>query len=121
MLSCLLFFNQSHAETSNNVKFSVKPLACIVKTIGDSCKMTVKIKWDSSNPITSCLFQDKIKMVCWHNRHKAQEHIEITIKEDMEFTLMNEKNDVYAKQSVRINTSKPKSFRRRLRSDWSLF
>ncbi|MCJ8319058.1 MAG: DUF3019 domain-containing protein [Colwellia sp.] len=83
--------------------------------------MTIKIKWSSPVPINSCLFQDKSKTICWRNRSKADERIDINIKDDMEFTLMSENNDIYAKQLVRINTSQPKNYRRRLRSDWSLF
>jgi len=113
--------NRSYAETLNKVKFSVKPLACIIKETGDSCEMTVKVKWNSPEPINSCLLQDKTKTVCWQNRSTAQKRIEIKIKKDIEFSLVNENNDIYAKQLVRINTSLPKKYRRRLRSDWSLF
>ena len=114
-------FTHSHAETKNKVNLSIKPLACIVKKTGDLCEMTVKINWHSPEPINSCLFQDQTKALCWHNSSHAQEHIKINIKANTVFTLRNDNNDIYAQQHVNINTSLPKSYRRRLRSDWSLF
>lgn len=111
----------SHAIAKNSVDFSVKPLVCIVKNSGDSCDINVQVQWSSVEPISSCLFQNEIKTVCWIERLKAEKSLDISIKEDMEFTLKNNNNDIYATQVMRINTSEPKKYRRRLRADWNLF
>lgn len=109
------------SDTQNKVNLSIKPLVCTVEQKGDYCDITVKVKWSSVKPINSCLFQGDLKTTCWQAKTQAKKDFEISINEDMEFTLMNKDKGVYAKQLVRVNTSQPKRYRRRLRADWSVF
>ena len=105
----------------NNVKLSLTPLACFVKNIGDVCHLTIKVNWQSQVPIQACLFQNNEKMHCWQDTKNASKRIEISLSENMKFTLLGDNNEIYAQQHVSISASTSKKYRRRLRADWSLF
>jgi hypothetical protein len=107
-------------SASSISQLMIKPSVCMVKKIGDSCKMKVKVIWHNKQPIDACLFQDNLRLKCWENTLSINAYLDITLDQDMKFTLMdNEK--VLAYQHIKINTALPKKYRRRLRSDWSIF
>jgi len=111
----------ANTENSNNVTFSIKPLVCIVKKPGDVCSMTVTVSWQSTKNINSCLYQSKIKVVCWLNKKNIKSVMEINIEENMEYTLRDDNHQIIAQQLISINSSLAKKYRRRLRAGWSLF
>lgn len=111
----------SYAAPITHVELSIKPSACTVKNTGDFCTTTLNIHWQAAQPISSCLYQGNSQKICWQNKKHAQQQLAINIDQDMEFTLMHQDNTVYAKQLVRVITSQPKRYRRRLRANWSLF
>jgi len=127
ILYCLCFVsltavaNNGEAENRDDIKFSIKPLVCIVKKPGDVCSMTATVSWQSPKNINSCLYQGINKVTCWHNKKKIKSVIEINIEENMEYTLRGDNHQIIAKQLISINSSLAKKYRRRLRAGWSLF
>jgi len=127
MLLLLCFYsltsiaNDEIAEQSNELKFSIKPLVCIVKKPGDICSMTATVSWQSAKHINSCLYQGITKVACWLNKKKIKSVIEINIEENMEYTLRDDNHQIIAQQLISINSSLAKKYRRRLRAGWSLF
>jgi len=108
-------------EQGSGIEFSIKPLVCIVKKPGDACSMTATVSWQAPKVINSCLYQGITKVACWLNQNKAIAVIEISIEENMEYTLKDDNHHIIAKQLVTINSSLAKKYRRRLRAGWSLF
>jgi len=105
----------------DNVELSLTPLACFVKNIGDVCHLTIKVNWQSVDPIKACLYQNDEKMHCWLATRNATQKIKVSLSENMQFTLQGDNNEVYAQQHIAISASTSKKYRRRLRADWSLF
>lgn len=92
----------------------------MVKNPGDSCQMTVTVQWHNDEPIDVCLFQNDTRLNCWENVHNIKTKIDISLEQDMLFTLKNEQR-MFATQQIKINTALPTKYRRRLRADWSFF
>lgn len=82
--------------------------------------MTVTLNWQASEPINACLFQGKQSIHCWQQQRNINQKIEIQLMQDNNFTLINDEH-VYAQQDVTINSVIPRTYRRRLRAEWSLF
>jgi len=114
-----IIFTQSLAAASTG-QLIIKPSVCMVKKLGDSCQMTVKVMWHNEKPINACLFQSETRLTCWKNTQNINEKIDISLKHDMKFILKNDEQ-VFAYQQIKINTALPKKYRRRLRADWSFF
>jgi len=112
-------FSQSLSASSTN-KLIIKPSVCMVKRLGDTCQMTVKVMWHHDQPINACLFQNDARLICWQNEYDINTEIDISLDQDMKFTLKNDQQ-VFAYQQIKINTALPKKYRRRLRADWSFF
>jgi hypothetical protein len=108
-------------KTNLQIEMVIKPIACVVKKAGDECSMTINVNWQSPLPIDSCLFQSKKELSCWKATKQASQRINILLSKEMIFTLKSNKGETYAQQSIQVNTSMPKIYRRRLRSEWSLF
>jgi len=112
-------FSQSFAASSTT-KLIIKPSVCMVNKLGDSCQMTVKVMWHNNQSIDACLFQNDLRLTCWQNVHEINTEIDISLDQDMIFTLKNEQQ-VFANQHIKINAALPKKYRRRLRANWSFF
>jgi len=106
---------------NSKVALSITPLACFVKKSGDVCHITVKVNWQSEIPINACLYQNIEKMHCWLVTRNATANIEVSLSENMVFSLQGDNDKIYAQQYVAIAASTSKKYRRRLRADWSLF
>ncbi|MBU2925917.1 DUF3019 domain-containing protein [Colwellia sp. 4_MG-2023] len=111
--------SQSVAAYSDT-KLVIKPTVCMVKKLGDTCKMTVKVAWQSEQLIDACLFQNDLRLTCWQNARDINTDIEIYLDQNMQFTLKNDQQ-IFANQNVKINTAIPNKYRRRLRANWSFF
>jgi len=98
----------------------IKPSVCMVKNPGDSCQMTVSVQWQNDDPIDACLYQNDARLTCWQNAHNINTKIDISLEQDMLFTLKNGQ-EIFASQQIKINTALPTKYRRRLRADWSFF
>jgi hypothetical protein len=92
----------------------------MVKKLGDSCKMKVKVVWHNTQPIDACLFQDDLLLKCWEETLDINAHLEVSLHQDMKFILKHNKK-ILAFQHIKINTTFPKKYRRKLRADWSFF
>ena len=119
ILFVLSGFSQSLAASSTS-QLIIKPSVCMVKKLGDSCQMTVRVMWHNEQPIDACLFQNDSRLTCWENVNNINTEIDISLDQDMKFTLKNDQQ-VFAYQQIKINTALPKKYRRRLRADWSFF
>ena len=113
----LVFQPLSASSTSQLI---IKPSVCMVKKLGDSCKMKVKVIWQNIHPIDACLFQNDLRLRCWKKTLDINADLEISLDQDMKFTLKNSQK-ILAYQHIKINTALPKKLRRRLRADWSFF
>lgn len=116
ILSCLSPFLSAASTT----KLIIKPSVCMVKSPGDSCQMTVTVQWHNDEPIDGCLFQNDSRLNCWENIQNINTKIDISLEQDMLFTLKNEQQ-IFATQQIKVNTAIPTKYRRRLRADWSFF
>lgn len=104
------------------VNFQLQPNICITREVGDSCAMTVKVNWQTSDPVNLCLQQNDKQIKCWQQQQQVQESIVIGLQKQSTFTLIDQdKQTLLAKQIVKINYQTTKRFRRRLRSEWSIF
>jgi len=121
LLLCFCLIKPANSTESAQIEFSIKPIACIVKQQGDACTMTVNVHWQAQQPMAPCLYQETKKTFCWQEKSKATTNVAIKFKENMTFTLRDENNKIFAQQQITINTSSSKKYRRRLRSNWSLF
>ncbi|GLX77483.1 hypothetical protein tinsulaeT_08230 [Thalassotalea insulae] len=125
MLGMILLINvtaqASSQQNNETVVLTIKPLACVVKSAGESCQMTVTAQWQSKQPINACLFQQQQSLSCWQQQRYASQQLNISLQDDMLFTLKNSSGKVLASQRVKINISQPVKYRRRLRAQWSLF
>lgn len=101
--------------------FAIKPLACVVQNAGDVCTMMINVRWQATAPITGCLYQGQQSLYCWQDKISGQKMVEISLNNNMLFSLQNEQQQVLASQKIWVNTALPKQFRRRLRADWSVF
>ena len=101
--------------------FSIKPLTCVVQKIGDVCQLMATVRWKADIPASLCLVQDETKIFCWKNKKIGKQIIPIEVKSTTNFTLIDERNSVFASQKVIITAIQPTKTRRRLRSAWSIF
>lgn len=115
----LIGFPQTLTASSPQ-KLIIKPSVCMVKTLGDTCRMTVKVMWQHDQYIDACLYQNESQLTCWKNVKAIDKNIDINLAQDMAFTLKNEQQ-VFAFQEIKINTVYSKKYRRRLRANWSFF
>ncbi|MCF6439168.1 DUF3019 domain-containing protein [Pseudoalteromonas luteoviolacea] len=112
---------QANAAPTKKAKLEIKPMVCMVKSMGQICEMTISVDWSIKVPQNVCLFKNDTSLQCWQNTQKAKTNISISISEDMTFSLKNEKMHVLANQKVKINAAVSRKYRRKLKSDWSFF
>lgn len=104
------------------INFEIQPKICIAKEVGDTCAMTVKLAWRAENLISLCLTQDKTKLKCWQNQLAVTDTLAIKVSQQSQFALVEQSsNETIAVQQIKINYQINKRYRRRLRSEWSIF
>ncbi|MGA4608187.1 DUF3019 domain-containing protein [Pseudoalteromonas maricaloris] len=123
LIIIIIFSAPSRALTKpdNGINLEIKPITCMVKQAGQRCEMTAKIAWQSPSKMNLCLFQEKQKLQCWEQAKEAKSTQIIQLSKSMLFTLKDAKNNVVAKQNIEVHTSVNQQYRRKLRSDWSVF
>jgi len=117
----VLCFTSLNSQASDKVTLSIKPIACIVASIGQPCKLNVTAHWHAPQPRDLCLYQQDKLVHCWTNKQQGQKRFAISIVQSTDFKLLNSEKVTVATVSVAINAAKPDSYRRRLRADWSVF
>ncbi|GHF81590.1 DUF3019 domain-containing protein [Thalassotalea marina] len=116
------FANSLTTESSDSaVNFNIKPLACIVAQPGQPCQMTITAQWQTPTPISACLLQDQVQLACWQQTTQVKQRFNISLTTDMVFTLNNASGQLIAQQKIKVNAAQSTKYRRRLRSQWSLF
>ena len=113
---------KSKPQDKKLINFEIQPKICIAKEVGDTCTMTVKLAWQAESPMNLCLTQDQTKLKCWQQQLAVTDTVEIKVSQQSQFALVEQKtNDVVAAQKIKINYQINKRYRRRLRSEWSIF
>ena len=122
LLGSIPSFSKAEEQNKLLLAFQLQPNICITKEVGDSCQMTVKIDWQTITPMNLCLMQNDTQIKCWRQQQQVKEAIPIALQKQSTFTLINQEQNIeLAKQTVKINYQTAKRFRRRLRSEWSIF
>lgn len=107
-------------NVSPSIKLKVTPSVCIVREKGQLCKMRVTAHWESNVPVDVCLYSNEKQLNCWNNQTDVKQVFDIALDKKLIFTLRN-KQETLATQYVKVNASQSNKYRRRLRSQWSLF
>lgn len=108
-------------RSSEQASLKIKPLTCIVKRIGEQCQMTVKLSWQTATPQNACLYQGDTRLKCWQAVTNVTEPMTIKLDKNMTFYLRDAETKLLAKQQIQVNAMVSKKYRRKLKSDWSLF
>ncbi|MGJ8691703.1 MAG: DUF3019 domain-containing protein [Thalassotalea sp.] len=106
-------------NSTQAVALTITPISCQVRSNGDICHVKLNISWQAQQAINPCLYKNNIKEACWFNQRHSEIKLPVSFERDVLFTLQ-ENDMVIAKQVVSISSQTPK-YRRRLRSDWSIF
>ncbi|NOU50395.1 DUF3019 domain-containing protein [Pseudoalteromonas sp. JBTF-M23] len=106
---------------SGQTLLEIKPVTCIVRQMGELCQMTIKLHWFSSSAIDACLYQEQLKLRCWQTKQQINEQLDISLQKNMNFRLIDSKNVVLAQQLINVNAAVSRQYRRKLKTDWSIF
>ncbi|MBD1581915.1 DUF3019 domain-containing protein [Pseudoalteromonas sp. S16_S37] len=107
--------------SSGQTTLEIKPVTCIVRQLGELCQMTIKLHWLSATPIDACLYQEQLKLRCWQTKQQISEQLDISLQKNMNFRLIDSKNVVLAQQIINVNAAVSRQYRRKLKTDWSIF
>ncbi|TQF67954.1 DUF3019 domain-containing protein [Pseudoalteromonas luteoviolacea] len=122
--ACLVATKTSsvYAEPQKNkAELKIKPMICMVKSIGQVCEMTIAVQWQAVAVEDVCLYQDKHKLQCWQDTRQAKAKLSVSLGQDMVFSLKNAQMETLASQKVKVNAAISRKYRRKLKSDWSFF
>jgi len=123
LFSAMSLAQESYSQKVSDkiaVEFSVTPSVCIIRERGQLCEMRVTVHWISTLPINACLYSNDKQLACWKNKKEINEKLDISLQSLMLFSLKNNQT-FFAQQEVKVNASQSAKYRRRLRSQWSLF
>ena len=125
LIKCIVFLMiftgfSNTLSASQASELIIRPSVCMVNKLGDTCTMNVKVMWQSDQAVDACLYQNELRLTCWEKVMNINTNIDITLDQDMHFTLKNEQ-EIFANHQIKVNTALPKKYRRRLRANWSFF
>ncbi|BBN83925.1 hypothetical protein PA25_39100 [Pseudoalteromonas sp. A25] len=122
-LALIVSSAQSMAVETNSRQtlLEIKPITCIVRQLGELCQMTIKLHWQTMAPINACLYQEQTKLRCWQAKQFVNEQLDISLQKNMNFRLLDNKNDLLAQQIINVNAAVSRQYRRKLKTDWSIF
>lgn len=126
-IGVLLLSNVSYAQESTDantqpqLSFSIKPVTCVVKSLGEQCEMKARVTWQVPESLDICLFQDDKSLSCWKKRSKVDEFITVKLSKTMVFSLKNSHQETVLEQTVKVHAMNSQKYRRKLKSNWSLF
>ncbi|MCG7537238.1 DUF3019 domain-containing protein [Pseudoalteromonas sp. OOF1S-7] len=101
--------------------FEIKPQVCMVKTQGQTCQMTIRVNWQHGKPEKLCLYQANTQLHCWADSRQGSIKLAIKLAQNMEFSLRDPYQNTLAKKTVKVNAVVSTKYRRKLKTDWSLF
>ena len=113
--------NASEHGNQHVTSLAIKPLTCVVKSLGKACQMKANVTWQSAVPQNLCLFQDKQQLKCWAKLSQVSEMFDVTLDKTMVFSLRDSKQRTLVEQTIKVHTLSSRKYRRKLKSDWSLF
>jgi hypothetical protein len=83
--------------------------------------MKASVIWQSSESQDVCLFQDKQQLKCWAKQNQVSEMVNVTLDKTMVFSLRDTKQLTLVEQTIKVHALSSRKYRRKLKSDWSLF
>ncbi len=126
LVGCLCCFqvkadNRLQDNNLNTLSLVIKPITCVVKSLGEACQMTANVAWQSPISQDLCLFQDNQRLKCWVKKDKVSELVDVTLDKTMVFSLRDKKQRTLVEQTIKVHALSSSKYRRKLKSDWSLF
>ena len=70
--------------------------------------MTVTVQWQHNEPVDACIFQNDTRLNCWEDVDKINTKMNISLEQDMLFTLKNDQ-EIFATQQINTSTNKHKA------------
>jgi 4-hydroxy-3-methylbut-2-en-1-yl diphosphate synthase IspG/GcpE len=113
--------NASEHENQHMPSLAIKPITCVVKSLGEACQMKANVTWQSPAPQSVCLYQDKQQLKCWAKQNQVSEMLNVTLEKTMVFSLRDKKQNTLVEQTIKVHALSSRKYRRKLKSDWSLF
>lgn len=103
--------------------FSIKPNICILADNEKSCTDTLKIKWQTSEKKSLCLYQrvSNKKIHCWQKNDKGRYELFIETNKSLYFDLYDMDNTKIFMSSIFEVINDQKKYRRKRRNPWSFF
>ncbi|NVK25059.1 MAG: DUF3019 domain-containing protein [Gammaproteobacteria bacterium] len=128
LLSSFLFSFNANAQTlipAEPVKveeFELMPLICVTTKVGDTCRLKLSVRWQTNVRGDFCFFQNEQEIFCWQQQKQVKQSIEVALVKSSVFSLKQKGLDKsLIQQQVTLNYSQSERYRRRLRSQWSIF
>lgn len=125
------FLFSLNAKASTEVKqnnglvvesFELMPLICVTTKVGDTCQLKLNVKWRTNIIGDVCFYQNEQQILCWQQQKEAQKTIQVALVKSSIFSLKQKGLDKpLIQQQVTLNYSQSERYRRRLRSQWSIF
>ncbi|MFD2167822.1 DUF3019 domain-containing protein [Thalassotalea euphylliae] len=113
-----------HAQQpSINAKhFALEPNTCMSQEQDAPCPFTLSARWELNQKADVCLVLGDEQLSCWSQQKSNYFQRQTLLTKTSELRLVNQATgEVIHRELVTILYSNPKRFRRRLRSQWSLF
>ncbi len=111
----------SEHDNQHVASLAIKPITCVVKSLGEACQMKANVTWQTPMLQSVCLFQDKQKLKCWVKQNQVSEMLDVTLDKTMVFSLRDKKQNTLVEQTIKVHALSSRKYRRKLKSDWSLF
>ncbi|WP_046003993.1 DUF3019 domain-containing protein [Pseudoalteromonas rubra] len=121
-IGALMWCSQTvQAKSEPPPLFEIKPQVCMVKTQGQTCQMTIRVNWHHSESENLCLYQSDTQLHCWKNSQQGSVKLAVKLAQNMEFSLKDPHKNTLAKKTIKVNAVVSTKYRRKLKTDWSLF
>ena len=128
LFSSLLFSlsakaNEIDSEGAVKVtQFEIMPLICVTNKVGDECQLKLNVKWQTDTVGDYCFYQNQKEITCWQQTNKAKKSILVKLVKSSVFSLKQKGLEkILIEQKVTLNYRQSDRYRRRLRSQWSIF
>ncbi|MDP2561053.1 DUF3019 domain-containing protein [Psychrobium sp. 1_MG-2023] len=121
LLGLLISASPTAFSQQSDIKLQIKPQACIVDKLGESCQLVLHADWQSSMAVDLCLMQQQQQLFCWKQRKQAKFDFNVSLRETTLFSLVDGQQQILASTKLKVSAANNKKYRRRLRPDWSVF
>ena len=121
LFACILLLCSFISEAKHSVVLELTPNNCVVEKVNNICHLALETKWQSEQHLDVCLFLEDKKVTCWKKTKSVHQVIQISLKQTSVATIRDTGNKVLASTQIKVSSAQPVAYRRRLRSDWSLF